>query len=93
MDEWLNKLLEVNQTSGISQDNYIIEECSELMKELVKYRRKKSSKGIIVEEACDALAAIFILLKEFGVSREEIEYQIVNKCKKACRRYYNHGEV
>lgn len=93
LNEWLNKILEVNQKNGISTDNYVIEECSELIKELIKYRRGKSSIEDIIGETCDVLCTSLILLKNLGVGEEEIKFRIVNKCKKACRRYYNHGEV
>lgn len=43
----------IDHISGISQSTYVIEECSELIKELMKEQRGKGSEENILAEACD----------------------------------------
>lgn len=87
------KLTEVDNESGVWQGIYVIEECSELTKELTKVQRNKGSVSRIIDEACDVLTTIFVLLNHLEVSEEFIKEQIIYKCNRAIDRYYDHREV
>ncbi|NBH79041.1 hypothetical protein D3Z52_12865 [Clostridiaceae bacterium] len=79
--------------SGASQSVYVIEECSELIKELTKQQRGKGSEKDILAEACDVLTTVFVLLSQYGVSRIYVRDQILYKCNRALERYNKTGEV
>ena len=83
----------MDSNSGVSQSIYVIEECSELIKELMKKERRKENKTNIINEACDVLTMVFVLLDQYGVSEAYIKEQISFKCKRALDRYANDGEV
>lgn len=53
--ELLNDLCRINENSGIPQEIYVIEECSELLKELSKKARGKENVDSIIEELCDVV--------------------------------------
>ena len=59
--------------NGIEQDVFVLEEMSELQKELMKHRRGKENRDEIVDECTDVLLTIFILLEVYGASEEEIQ--------------------
>lgn len=79
--------------SGVSQSVYVIEKCSELIKELTKQQRGRSSEKDILAKACDVLTTVFVLLSQYGVSRIYVKDQILYKCKRALERYNKTGEV
>lgn len=84
---------EMDISSGVSQSVYVIEECSELIKELMKKQRGKGSEKDILAEACDVLTTTFVLLTQYGVSRDYVKNQILYKCNRALERYHKNGEV
>ena len=59
--------------NGVEQDVFVLEEMSELQKELMKHRRGKQNRDDIVDECVDVLLTIFILLEVYSVSEEEIK--------------------
>lgn len=59
--------------NGTEQDVFVLEEMSELQKELMKHRRGKENRDEIVDECTDVLLTIFILLEVYGASEEEIQ--------------------
>lgn len=79
--------------TGIPQDIYVIEECSELIKELTKKQRGKGSEKDILAEACDVITTIFVLFAHYGVSKDFVKQQILYKCNRALARYNKSGEV
>lgn len=83
----------MNTSSGVSRNVYVAEECSELIKELMKQQRGKGSEKDIFDEACDVLTTIFVLLTQYGASRSFIREQILYKCNRALERYRQNGEV
>lgn len=83
----------VDSKSGIGQDTYVIEECSELIKELTKKRRGKGNDSAVVDEACDVLTTILVLLHDLGVSNELIVVNIIFKCTRAVNRFNGSGEI
>ena len=72
---------------------YGAEGCAELIKELMKEQRGKGSRESLVEEACDVLLTTAILLKKYGVEKDEIESRIRFKASKALERWRDSGEV
>lgn len=78
--------------SKIPQAIFTIEECSELIKELTKRERGKGSADSLVDEACDVLTSVFILLSQIGVSENEVKDKILFKCNRALNRMNQAGE-
>lgn len=93
VEDAVKAVSEMDNQSGVSQSVYVIEECSELAKELMKKQRGKGSEQNIVAEACDVLTTVFVLLTQYGVSREYVKGQILYKCNRALDRYNKTGEV
>lgn len=77
----------------MSQSVYVIEECSELIKELTKKQRGKGNDENIIAEACDVLNTIFVLLAQYKVSKTFIKDAMLYKCNRAIDRYHQNGEV
>lgn len=59
--------------NGTEQDVFVLEEMSELQKELMKHRRGKDNRNEIVDESVDVLLTIFILLKVYETTESEVE--------------------
>lgn len=93
LDKAIKAVSEMDASSGVSQSVYVVEECSELIKELMKRQREKGSEKDILAEACDVLTTIFVLLKQHNVSRNFVVEQILYKCNRALTRYHQNGEV
>lgn len=83
-----------------SQIDVAIEEMSELVKELVKYKRSKihsrekqaASRGNVVEEIGDVMFMMEYLKTIFKISDEEIQTIIEEKAKRTHRRYIDAQE-
>lgn len=86
-------MAQMDNTSGLNQSVIVVEECSELIKELMKKERKKGNNQLIIEEACDVLAAVFVLLYQYGASEDNIRSNIFHKYNRALARYNNTGEL
>lgn len=93
VEKALKAISEINIQSGVSHSVYVIEECSELIKELMKKQRGKGSEKDILAEACDVLTTTFVLLTQYGVSKDYVKAQILYKCNRALERYHKNGEV
>lgn len=61
------------QRNGFEQDIFVLEEMSELQKELMKHRRGKENRNEIVDECVDVLLTIYILLQVYGATEDEIK--------------------
>lgn len=66
LEKAIKAVSEMDISSGVSQSVYVIEECSELIKELMKKQRGKGSEKDILAEACDVLTTTFVLLTQYG---------------------------
>lgn len=75
------------------QSVFVVEECSELIKELMKRQRNKGSDERIKEEAIDVIASCYVLLKTMDLSSDSIEAGIDYKYKRALERYERNGEL
>lgn len=47
----------------------------------------------IIDEACDVLTTVFIMLYQYGVTEWTIQQNILAKCKRALERYEKFGEL
>ena len=83
----------MNTRSGIQQSIYVIEECSELIKELMKKQRGKGSEKDIIAEACDVLATLLVFFSQHDIPDYIIEAQLLYKYNRALERYNKTGEV
>lgn len=79
--------------SGVSRSVYVVEECSELIKELMKEQRGKSTEKDILAEACDVLATTFVFLHQHRVTKEYVKEHILYKYNRALERYRKNGEL
>ncbi len=83
------KMSDQNILSGKPQGLYVVEECSELIKEIVKDQRGKGVKEDQIAEACDVLASTFVYLHQLGVTEDEVRQRILYKYDRALTRYAN----
>ena len=86
-------MAKLDSTSGVPQSVYVVEECSELVKELMKKERKKGNDFAIIDEACDVLTTIFVMLRQYGVTEWTVRQNILAKCNRALERYEKSGEL
>ena len=96
----ISAVAKLDSTSGVPQSVYVVEECSELIKEcselikmLMKKHRKKGNDAEIIDEACDVLTTILVMLHQYGVDEQTIRQNIIAKCSRALERYENSGEL
>lgn len=89
----MDEVYKINTENGPGQEVYVIEECSELIKELCKDRRRKGDDSKIFEEACDVLLTTYIMVKGMNRTDEEINKMMRLKLKKAIFRFEENGEV
>lgn len=93
LEKAIKAVSEMDVQSGVPQSVYVIEKCSKLIKELMKKQRGKSSERDILAEACDVLTTTFVMLTQYGVSKDYVKAQILYKCNRALDRYRRTGEV
>ena len=68
----IREMSEINVGTGNPQEIYVTEECSELVKELMKKLRRKSDEDALVDEACDVLLTTLTLLYQHGVGWDAV---------------------
>lgn len=93
LEELIGIIGEMNLDSGVSQSVYVIEECSELIKELTKKERGKGDDANIFDEACDVLTTVCVLLHQHGASVNDVKERMMFKCNQALERYRANGEA
>ena len=59
----------------------------------MKKERKKGNNFAIIDEACDVLTTVFIMLHQYGVTEWTIQQNILAKCNRALERYEKFGEL
>lgn len=84
---------EVNTKSNVPQCNYIMEECAEYIKAVMKVGRGKDTPEHAFEEAMDIVAAVMVWMDESGVPFDTLMDHVINKCQRAIDRYDDHAEV
>lgn len=95
----LNQVHIMHKEASIGHEVYIIEECDELIKEcldmikqLTKHQRKRSNEREVVEEACDVITTILILLYSMAISEEYILMRVRYKLNRALEHYNKYKE-
>lgn len=74
--ELINKLVDLKTRIYDDHEIIVIEECSELIKEITKSIRALPSSSSIGEEGCDVLLTVYVLLRMRGISDASIEENI-----------------
>lgn len=81
--ELITKVAEMDSKDGSLQSNFVIEECAELIIEMARtYRPDKTNEEKIFDEACDALATIFVVLYHLNYNEDEVRERIRLKYKR-----------
>ena len=65
----LQFLADKNKTA---QDIFVLEEMSELQKELMKHRRGKENRNEIIDECVDVILTLNVLLRAYSATEAEI---------------------
>ncbi len=89
----IKAVADMDTGTGIPQSVYIIEECSELIKELTKEIRGKGSEKDIISEACDILVTIFVMFAQRNIPMSLVRDSILYKCNRALDRHHKNGEL
>lgn len=93
--ENMKKLIEESKSAGIDRSVFVIEECAELTKELMKQQRYmhgdnshdiKENANQIFEESCDVISTVLQMLWDKGYSEDQIMTMIKHKTLKALNR-------
>lgn len=87
----VNELLIINNQIG--QPWYVMEECSELIKAIVKGKRYPERISHVVEEALDVMTTVYTMLNAFEKTDDEISTEINNRLSRALDRYHKNGEI
>lgn len=88
----IKQVSEMDSKNGKLQSNFVIEECAELIAEMANtYREGKANTDRIIDEACDVLTTVFVLLYSLGVSREYVRNRIEYKCRRALSKENKNG--
>lgn len=75
----LEKLCAMDAQLGNVREDFVIEECSELIKEISKKKRGKSNDDELFEEACDVLLTVMSMLYVQGYTGLQIMQEIDEK--------------
>lgn len=93
LKKFITSICDINATSGVPESVYVIEECSELIKELTKKERGKGDDTKIFDEACDVLATIFVLLYQLESTESKVKEQIISKYERCINRFQTNNEI
>lgn len=90
----LRKVAEIDSKKDIPQSTYVVEECAECIDELTKLikcitknTRKKCDKLKVIEEACDVLCTIAVMLYQAGLTEREIKECMKRKYRRTINEY------
>ena len=86
MTEHINELAELNGLEVVK--NLVIEECSELIKEITKANRGKGDINNIEEEIADVLLVIYQLMHLLDISDADIKRIVEEKTERTMEIYY-----
>lgn len=88
----IKRVSEMDSKNGILQSNFVIEECAELIAEMANtYRPGKADYDRIIDEACDVLTTVFVLLYSLGVKPDYVRSRIEYKCERALEKENKNG--
>ncbi len=91
--ELIGAVCAVDESSGVPPSFYVMEECAELIKEIMKDQRGKGDREKIVDEACDVLTTVAVLLHKYGVTPQEAQDRMGFKCRRAVERWETSKEA
>ena len=86
MTERIKELAKLNGLDEIM--NLVIEECSELIKEMTKSHRGIGDVGSIEEEIADVLLVIYQLMHLLDISEDDIKRITEEKVERTMQTYY-----
>ena len=86
LDKAIIAAADVNNQVDTPQYLYVIEEMSELTKELIKIQRGKGDTSKVIDEACDVLLTVMTMLFQYGAHTSDIIDAIVFKSNRAVER-------
>ena len=89
----VNQVARINEQHGIPQENFVMEEASEFMKEYLKLQRDKSIQDSITSEAIDMFTALLVYFDRRGVNMWSVIEQADRKLERAITRYEETREV
>lgn len=91
LESLIERVADINirakEPTHVAQDTLIIEECSELVKELCKLRRNIGDPDLIIEECCDVLCTIYVYFKILNVRKGDVDEIMMRKMLRTIRRY------
>lgn len=88
LDELIERVADINgRAKDVTQDTLIIEECSELIKELCKLRRDIGDPNHVIEECCDVLCTIYVYFKILSVRKGDVDEIMMRKLLRTIGRY------
>lgn len=79
----MRELILLDEKKHNAREPYVIEKCSELIKELIKEQRGQNRTFEIAEEACNVLLTVMTMLYQRGFRTEQIMSIIEAKCLRA----------
>ena len=86
MTERIKELAKLNGLDEIM--NLVIEECSELIKEITKSYRRMEDVNNIEEEIADVLLVIYQLMHLLDISEDDIRKTVEEKVERTMQTYY-----
>lgn len=91
LEDLIDRVADINTRAKgpahVAQDTLIIEECSELVKELCKLRRNIGDPDRIIEECCDVLCTIYVYFKILHVRKGDVDEIMMRKLLRTVGRY------
>lgn len=83
LNEAIKKLKPIHEEMGVPSTVFLVEECSEVTKEIMKKKRGANNKHDIVSEASDVMLTALMVLRDLGVPDDFVETLMLGKCRKA----------
>ena len=83
------KIIELSKHNNLAQEVYVMEECSELQKEMAKYYRKKGDLTHCKEEFIDVVASFYVFAVMYNIDLKDIDDTINHKYHRAILRFNN----
>lgn len=89
----LEEFRDIIAAEDFDQTIVVEEECTELLKEICKFRRGKGVRENLIEEAVDVITASLVYAQVCGAELEDILDRAQDKIIRAIKRYREMGEM